>query len=73
MKKAVAMMMTAALGVSLLAGCGSSSSAASATSETGSKVHILPAKQLPQQVRQAQPVKQHLPQQLRQQHPAITS
>ena len=36
MKKAVAMMMTAALGVSLLAGCGSSSSAASATSETGS-------------------------------------
>ena len=36
MKKAVAMMMTAALGVSMLAGCGSSSSAASATSEAGS-------------------------------------
>ncbi len=36
MKKAVAMMMTAALGMSVLAGCGSSSSAASAASEAGS-------------------------------------
>lgn len=36
MKKAVAMMMTAALGMSMLAGCGSSSSAAGAASEAGS-------------------------------------
>lgn len=36
MKKAIAMMMTATLGISLLAGCGSSSSEASAASETAS-------------------------------------
>ena len=46
MKKAVAMMMTAAMGMAVLAGCGSSSSAApasSAVSEAASAVSEAPA------------------------------